>query len=44
MYNKMNLQIFAVDAKTVKAEDLKKVRDVDVGKGQRAAGGMDAAE
>jgi len=29
MYNKMNLQIFAVDAKTVKAEDLKKVRDVD---------------
>ena len=29
MYNKMNLQTFAVDAKTVKAEDLKKVRDVD---------------
>lgn len=29
MYKKMNLQMFAVDANTVKAEDLAKVRDVD---------------
>ena len=39
MYNKMNLQIFAVDAKTVKAEDLKKVRDVDFT--QRFVAGID---
>lgn len=29
MYKKMNLQMFAVDANTVKADDLAKVRDVD---------------
>lgn len=39
MYNKMNLQIFVVDAKTVKAEDLKKVRDVDFT--QRFVAGID---